>query len=464
MFGQDKSSREAQVPANVRKPRSKFSKTDLRYWRDVIFKPTYSAKGGSRQAGFWAVQIVHGNQRVRWSLHTDNREAAAARAREIHQYVLANGWDAARERFRPKNHAVNKTIWTIGGYLAAAKKVCGAKPQTIEGYAQALRRIVGEVQKIGGGKTKFDYRTGGSAEWQSKIQAVRVETLNSAKIDVWKRNFVSTRSEDAIQRRRATASANSFLRRARALFSPKIRAAIRKELGVEPPASTPFDNVELLREPSHKYFSTTEIEQLIRSARRELADADPEAFKVFLLATFAGLRRREIDLLEWTAFDWQRSYLRIHQTAYFTAKTDDSEAELPLDPELIYLLRSYSTRATGPFVIEARRSPKHDAVYQYYRCDEIFQRLIAWLRLQGVRSQKPLHELRREFGSLINQRYGIHSASRALRHSDIRVTSDHYTDSRARGTTGMGFLLESNPTKAVQSQHNEGSSRETRCA
>jgi len=207
---------------------------------------------------------VHGNQRVRWSLHTDNREAAAARAREIHQYVLANGWDAARERFRPKNHAVNKTIWTIGGYLAAAKKVCGAKPQTIEGYAQALRRIVGEVQKIGGSKTKFDYRTGGSAEWQSKIHAVRVETLNSAKIDVWKRNFVSTRSEDAIQRRRATASANSFLRRARALFSPKIRAAIRKELGVEPPASTPFDNVELLREPSHKYFSTTEIEQLIR--------------------------------------------------------------------------------------------------------------------------------------------------------------------------------------------------------
>ena len=92
---------------------------------------------------------MHGNQRVRWSLHTDNREAAAARAREIHQYVLANGWDAARERFRPKNHAVNKTIWTIGGYLAAAKKVCGAKPQTIEGYAQALRRIVGEVQKIG---------------------------------------------------------------------------------------------------------------------------------------------------------------------------------------------------------------------------------------------------------------------------------------------------------------------------
>jgi hypothetical protein len=461
---QDKSSRKAQGTTDVRKPRSKFSKTDLRYWREVIFKPTYSAEGRSRQTDFWAVQIVHGTQRVRWSLHTDNREAAAARAREIYQYVIANGWDAARERFRPKHQAVNKTIWTVGEYLAASKKVCGAKPQTIEGYAQALRRIVSEVQRIGGGKAKFDYRAGGNAEWQSKIHSIRLETLTSAKIDVWKRRFVSTRSEDAILRRRATTSANSFLRRARALFSPRIRAAIRRELGVEPPASTPFDNVELLREPSHKYFSAVEIEKLIQSGRRELADADPEVFKVFLLATFAGLRRREIDLLEWSAINWERNYLRVQQTAYFTAKTGDSEAELPLDAEIIHLLRGYSARATGPFVIESSRAPKHDAVYQHYRCDEIFQRLVAWLRLHGVRSQKPLHELRKEFGSLINKNHGIHAASRALRHSDIRVTSDHYTDSRAQGTTGLGFLLGGNLTTDVRPQHDEESTQGASCA
>ena len=135
-----------------------------------------------------------------------------------------------------------------------------------------------------------------------------------------------------------------------------------------------------------------------------------------------------------------------------------------MDPDLIYLLRSYSTRATGPFVIEARRSPKHDAVYQYYQCDEIFQRLIAWLRLHGVRSQKPLHELRKEFGSLINERYGIHAASRALRHSDIRVTSDRYTDSRAQVTTGLGFLLGAKPTNDFKTEHNEESTRKANCA
>jgi hypothetical protein len=53
-------------------------------------------------------------------------------------------------------------------------------------------------------------------------------------------------------------------------------------------------------------------------------------------------------------------------------------------------------------------------LYQYYRCQEHFEGLIGWLRTQGLRSKKPLHELRKSFGSLINQKAGIHAASRAF--------------------------------------------------
>jgi hypothetical protein len=67
--------------------------------------------------------------------------------------------------------------------------------------------------------------------------------------------------------------------------------------------------------------------------------------------------------------------------------------------------------------------------------------VLAWLRAHGLRSPKPLHELRREFGSRINQHYGIHAASRALRHVDIRIANDYYVDSRSRVTTGLGHLL-----------------------
>src|SRR5262249_1987119 len=155
----------------------------------VVFKPAYYRDGNRYESDFWAVQITHSNQRVRWSLYTDNREAAAARAREIYKCVVANGWDVAHERFRPERQLRKNEAWTVGDYLEAAAKVSRAKPQTTEGYAKAFRRIVADVQKIRGGKAKFDYRSGGTQEWRRNVNTVRLATITSAKIEDWKRGF-----------------------------------------------------------------------------------------------------------------------------------------------------------------------------------------------------------------------------------------------------------------------------------
>jgi integrase len=90
--------------------------------------------------------------------------------------------------------------------------------------------------------------------------------------------------------------------------------------------------------------------------------------------------------------------------------------------------------------------------YQYYRCQELFERLTIWLRENGVKDNKPLHVLRKEYGSQICAIHGIHAASRALRHADIRVTNEYYTDSRVRVTPEMGHLLkaDSDVTAAVK--------------
>jgi hypothetical protein len=48
---------------------------------------------------------------------------------------------------------------------------------------------------------------------------------------------------------------------------------------------------------------------------------------------------------------------------------------------------------------------------------------------KGGNTQKPLHTPRKEFGSLVSQTHGIHAASKALRHADINVTNNFYTDS-----------------------------------
>ena len=63
-----------------------------------------------------------------------------------------------------------------------------------------------------------------------------------------------------------------------------------------------------------------------------------------------------------------------------------------------------------------------------------------WLHAHSVRSRKPLHELRKEFGSRICSQAGIHTASQLLRHSSVKVTEQHYVENRKRGTVSFGSL------------------------
>jgi hypothetical protein len=72
--------------------------------------------------------------------------------------------------------------------------------------------------------------------------------------------------------------------------------------------------------------------------------------------------------------------------------------------------------------------------------------LLAWLRRKGIISLKPLHALRKEFGSLINQRYGILAASEQLRHGGIAVTARHYLENRQPSVLGLGHLLKGERT------------------
>jgi integrase len=141
-----------------------------------------------------------------------------------------------------------------------------------------------------------------------------------------------------------------------------------------------------------RYQSSFDVESLIHAAQKELPQ---ELFKIFLLAIMAGLRRNEIDKLEWQAFDWGKGVISI---------------------------RSQGT-------------------YSHYRCQKHFDGLIKWLRDQGVEASKPLHTLRKEYGSQVCARHGIYAASLCLRHADISISSQHYLDKRQRATAGLGALL-----------------------
>jgi integrase len=417
-----------------------LSKTDLRYWKERIFKPTYTRNGNRHESPNWAVYIQHRGRRHKWSLETPNKEAAAGKAKDIFLSLQAKGWEATIQKYRPKFVEKKRNV-TVGEFVAEVRAKADLGEKTIEGYCKAFRTIVAGVAGVDGGKEKFDYHKGGHEKWLTHINAVRLATLTPPKIQEWKRAFLSKANRDPLSQRQAKVSVNSFLRRARSLFS----ADVLPKLAIELPDQLPFDGIAFEPRQSLKYRSSFDVMELIKDARNSLSETEPELFKVFLLAVMVGLRRHEIDLLEWPSFRWEAGVIRIEPTRYFHPKSEDSIGDVAVDSEVMEIFRGYRARAESQFAIESTRGPKTDVLYQYYRCDESFKKLTEWLRKHGVKTNKPLHTLRKEYGSQINAVHGIHAASRALRHADIRVTNEYYTDSRVRVTPGMGHLLKEQP-------------------
>jgi integrase len=196
--------------------------------------------------------------------------------------------------------------------------------------------------------------------------------------------------------------------------------------------------VQFYERESQRYRSKIDIEALIQAAMRELPQ---EQLKIFLLATMAGLRRNEIDKLQWSAFRWNDGVIRIEETEHFAPKSSDGAGDVPIDKELLAIFRGWHAKATAAFVIEADAEPRSATTYAHYRALADFDALTAWLRAKGVTAIKPLHELRKEFGSQLCAKYGIYAASRMLRHADIRVTAQHYLDTKERTPIGLGNLL-----------------------
>jgi hypothetical protein len=279
------------------------------------------------------------------------------------------------------------------------------------------------------------------AKGRTRRNLIKLRALTPEKIEAWRIEFIRTKATDPLREKSARISVGSFILRARSLFRPETVARIRDL--VEIPQPLPFDGVKVESVPAPRYRATFDMAALMESAREELATFQHEQYKIFLLGAMAGLRRNEIDCLPWTAFRFEEGVIRIETTEFYRPKSRSSEGDVLVDPELMELFRGYHARARSPFVIESRAGtpPPFDAPYGTYRCQEEMRALIGWLRSRGVASKTPLHTLRKEFGSLINSRYGLIAAREQLRHANIHTTAAHYVENKKRSVLGLGHLL-----------------------
>jgi len=409
-----------------------YSKTDVRYWRDKLFQ---------RSNEEWNCRIGFGGRQDRWPLRTANREQAAIKARDIWLSLQTHGFPATEIKFKPWTVAPEQTparTLTVGDFIKAVTAVAVVRPTTLTTYVRKLRFLVSQVSKVKGTRAKHDYVHGGANRWREQVDKTPLAELTPEKIMQWRTAYISRRDGEPLKRGSAQQTAASIIRSAKSLFSPKVT----RNLGIKLPSPLPFDGVDLGKRPRTRYQSKVNAALLATQAHAELKEAHPEQFKIFLLAFGAGLRRSEIDRLTWKHFNWQRGTISIEATEYGLTKTEGSAEEIDIGTDLLAYFKKAMPASKSEFVIESKSAPTAAPHWNRYRCDGHFKAMLEWLRAKSVTARNPLHTLRKEFGSLINQKFGIFAASAALRHSNITITREAYVDRKERIALDIGELMQ----------------------
>lgn len=440
-------------------PEKRFPRSDARYWRPRVFRHSRVVGGLEMQDKHFSARIAYRGRREMFNTDENDRGAAAGKAAEIFRALDRFGWDAALKDFKPAKLKRPEPVPavpvietpTVGDYLALVAELAGLSPSTLSAYSRMLRLVVAEIAGVKQTANRYDAHAGGGlAKWRAKVDAIRLDRLTPAAVQKWRLAFVARAGAEPTAQVRAKLSCNSIIRQARSLFAKRILGMVRARVAL--PVPLPFEGAEFFKKlRSHlRYQSKVDAVALLGTARDELAKNEPEQFKVLVLALCCGLRRNELDKLTWRQVDFDAGVIRIQTTRFFKAKSDDSNATVDIEPELVAVLRGWKARAKSEFVIESDIRPRLGTVYAHYRTGPLLDSLTAWLRAKGVDDRKPLHTLRKEFGSIVADKMGIYAASRALRHADVQVTTMHYVDKKQRIATGLGaVLVPANVTKGA---------------
>jgi integrase len=426
------------------------SKTDQRYWLDRLRKRVRKVKDSQLIDPDFSIQIALGNKKERVKLATANKSEAAARAASFYRSLVADGWEAAyaaHEFSRAGRRGKNRDAategelqnHTLGALFSAYEKVTNTRSSTLSAYKKALRKIYSEIGEINGAG-RFKTATTGNRVWKEKVDQLPLTTVTSESLQEWKQ--LQFRTDFTLDEKRARAiTINSLLRNARSVFAKKHRPLLLKHVMLPDPV--PFDDVRLESSPTPRYRSRIDARAILASADEELRELQPVLYAALNLALRSGLRRREIDTLMWKSVDLERKVIHVEANEHYDLKSTDSAGEVDIGDEFVKFLKSFRKQHEAesfviPVVIKRRKRKTHSstadsaATSHSYRCMKVFEDLTAWLRSHGVESKRPIHELRKEVGSLIADEHGIYAASRFMRHADIRITAASYLDKKKR--------------------------------
>jgi hypothetical protein len=446
--------------------RPPLSKASAQYWQRKVFREIkYGAPDafGNRQVVWqspnYYVRMQAGDQRRKVRLRATVAESAGREALAIYLDVRQQGWPEEPARVARKKTkapvssgrseippgeftapATGPTLSpgkpgvTVGQWIGAALAKVPVRPVSGKKYAESLRTIVADILGLSKKRTAID---------RQKIDHYPLDNLTTEVLKAWMEKRAMAAGADVIKIRRSNNTVRTLVANAKGLFT----MTVQEEMGIAAEEiREPFSKLRLPRKSTSRYSSRFDARALLEKAALELGAAsgkDESAFeqwKILYLALVAGLRYREIDNLRKRDVSVKLRKIMVVAHGDYQPKTDASEAEVTVSEDAAAVLERMLARTPGPWFVGEARSNRNPA----YRSGRHHDNLLVWLRNyqeQGVRPffdiHKPLHELRKEAGTLVNSQHGLSEARNFLRHNSIITTASYYVGSKGEITTGL---------------------------
>ncbi len=91
------------------------SKLDPKYWRDRLFRNTFTYNGHRFQVNHWSVKIQQRGARKTFSLRAGHRDRAAIEACQLYETILTQGWESLGGRGFGKTSEINPSPGVLPG-------------------------------------------------------------------------------------------------------------------------------------------------------------------------------------------------------------------------------------------------------------------------------------------------------------------------------------------------------------
>lgn len=369
----------------------------------------------SHSRSFYYISSVQG-QRCYFSLGREFRQAANL-AEQISAFLFAGGQiqEAAR-RFTPEKavRQARQQISTLGEVLECYLDnhvALDVRESTARDYCVRLVSVIAEV---------LQHRTGAKRQMtREEIGRLPVSIL-TRKLLVEFKNIRAGAITDERKLLSAKRTINSRLRDSKALFKPSA-LDIYRDNGLVLPNLDEFLGTPIFTRTKICYQLPDPMlmQTLIAAGHDELPALGANEYLIFVLALHAGLRAKEILFSRWSWLGQSdRPYLRIAVESDLRTKNSRGRT-IELEPWVFELLTSYRDDLRVHILKSEALLPRKEAA----------KRVFVWLRSKGLDTlDKPLHELRKWYGSFVAQTVGLTEAQRRLGHTTPQVTFDYYAD------------------------------------